>query len=303
MGYMIISTITGFIFSIFFAYYTTRSTGDGYGAMFLLGMTLNWIGGGLFWLNEVRGEEREKQERSAEFARRIHSEVARDREASIRTAARVRQERVERLTAIPSEAVAAYRGASWDLAQADQCLQHAARYRSDGAGPPFWEAIESALGFVGHHNEKVVGIERLAREYSSTIRSSSEWLNGGTVSFPAFPDGLLLGEEAATPVLERIGRCVYDAQRDPHFAVIFEMRRNTAAVIAGFQGVTAAITGLSMQIHQAYGAMGSSLNDVSASISAASRATDRSLDVRAPTGLGSEVHKINTTLGALAKRS
>lgn len=126
--------------------------------------------------------------------------------------------------------------------QANQFSARARGYFSDGAFSPFWSAIEGAYGALGQYRAKLNLSATAARRHPDLIA----WLiaAGGDpeqfVEFPSTVDTAKLYRDLDLASNE-LGKQVYEAQKKPTFAQIWEQRRTTAAVIAGFSNLENAV--------------------------------------------------------------
>ena len=118
----------------------------------------------------------------------------------------------------------------------------AARHHYDaGAFSPFWSSIEGAYMSLGQFNFSVGELGRLSEAYSSQIANSAT--AGGAGDVEEFP--VDINAARATRSAEELSRVlaeiVYEAQKVPVFAQIWEQRRTTAAVVRGFATLEGAV--------------------------------------------------------------
>lgn len=159
----------------------------------------------------------------------------------------------------------------------------AARY-ADGAYSPFWEAVEKAYGEIGLYRRAAAAIEQCAQSHAqhldalavlmepvrSTSASSATETSrdqGGKAGqgdmVPPFPVRLDVGRVRSTvdEATADLDSLVYEAQRNPTFAKIWEMRRTTAAVIEGFTNLEGAVQGMRAAVTTSLDSMSRTLHE------------------------------------------
>lgn len=132
----------------------------------------------------------------------------------------------------------------------------------DGAFSPFWSAIEQAYSSLGDYRSAAVRIEEAAQKHSTLIATYIR-AGGNPTSISEFP--VRVDSSTVTTTLiaasEDLGRMVYEAQKHPTFAQIWEQRRTTAAVVAGFANLEHAVNGMRAALTSAMYSLGESLNN------------------------------------------
>jgi len=100
----------------------------------------------------------------------------------------------------------------------------------------FWDSIEEVLELLKKINNRARSIQASAKEYYGQ-------LEGREHTFPAFPV-----KSADVPnangIVQRLTQAIDVANRDFQFASIYEQRKTTRAIVAGFRNMQEAITGL-----------------------------------------------------------
>lgn len=169
-----------------------------------------------------------------------------------------------------TESVAAFRRMSDLLGEMDARILEARRCRVDSAFSPYWSAIEQAYVAAGGYRDCVATIEWRSKEYASAVSEYAR-LGGNPLPFAQFPVTLNGGEveSAIKQRLDVLGPMVYDAQKDPTFAYIWEQRRTTAAVIRGFANLEAAVNGMRRSIEASFEALSTTTRQSQAQVSAA----------------------------------
>lgn len=193
----------------------------------------------------------------SEANRRAVEEAKRGREEIV-ASARNRKELVERIIA---ESRVATNQFSWMPVRLQGAAQQTAQARAtfrDGAFSPFWSAIESAYTELAHYRALADSIGSRAVTHAALVRQ----LGTTDLEFTTFPVTLDVAQvqQQHRLILAQLDAIVYEAQKQPTFAMIWEQRRTTAAVIEGFRNledavqsmgdrVTSSIAHLSSQLH------------------------------------------------------
>ena len=129
---------------------------------------------------------------------------------------------------------------------------------ADGAFSPFWSAIESAFASLAEYLREADRISGFSIARSDQARSMV-----GVTPFPISLDANRVAEQHAE-LLQKLDELVYEAQKDPIFATIWEQRRTTAAVISGFRNLETAIATMGSRLS-------GSLNDLGAALETSSQ--------------------------------
>lgn len=163
------------------------------------------------------------------------------------------------INAIPPKALEHFEGAfSW-LGQAHAWYLQAQEHFKKSAYSPFWEAIESAYQALAFCQSEMESVAERADEYATALaKIDVEALQLGEVAIQISPLPAKISKELASLepsklaslTEERLRDQVYEAQRDYSFASIYEQRKTTGAVVAGFGSLRAAIDGMSHSISQ-----------------------------------------------------
>lgn len=125
------------------------------------------------------------------------------------------------------------------LLQAEELLTRSEREFDERAFSPFWEVIEGAVRQLASVDSNLKLIDRNSRTYADAAKQIE-----GT--YPAFPVDPELASQlaAASHTGEHLRAVVRRAQKDFQFATIFEQRKTTEVLIAGFNTLGEAIYGL-----------------------------------------------------------
>jgi hypothetical protein len=137
------------------------------------------------------------------------------------------------------ESLGAFEAIPKHLVSAEQELDVAEYEFRDGAFSPFWDSIERAMSRLGVVDSDV-----------KLISSSSNRYRQLAVSYEGRPPPFPVDHEsarwlaAANETIGHLQRLVREAQRNFQFATIYEQRKTSAILIAGFTKLGDAIYGL-----------------------------------------------------------
>jgi DNA anti-recombination protein RmuC len=192
-----------------------------------------------------RRYERERLEAEA-AAKRARLEA----EAAARTTAR--KMALARLHQLTAEARRAADSLSITLGEAEIILDRAEDELKSKLPSPFWEAIEEALAKVRafHHALSVIQAAKTAyiTEAAQLDGDAPEFALGVSV----LPD--------PTALHDRLNRLYRKAQSIPHFSIVYEQRRTTETLIAGFRSLGQAIERLGDRMIDEIGSLAQSLD-------------------------------------------
>ena len=115
-------------------------------------------------------------------------------------------------------------------------LNQSDKFFNERAFTPFWDSVEEVMKSLRNFNERVHLVHGRARKYY-------ELLEGREHTFPAFPvnSNQIPSPE---PLIQRLQEVIARAHRDFQFASIYEQRKTTSAIVAGFRSMQEAITKL-----------------------------------------------------------
>lgn len=146
------------------------------------------------------------------------------------------------------------------LRTADAWTLRAVECYQDKAFSPFWSAVESAYSSLADYRRAVDTINECATTHPDKVAALAA-AGGDPTAIAEFPVALDLDrvnrtlEQATT----QLGRMVYQAQKHPTFAQIWEQRRTTAAVIAGFANLESAVNNMGSALIASVHSLGDSL--------------------------------------------
>lgn len=146
------------------------------------------------------------------------------------------------------------------VAEIGSCLDGADHECQRGAFSPFWAQIEAATTQLGKLSDclnrfqaLIPSHEELVRSFSSQTKSREELVYlvnrslDGSLAFPVQLRDFYVAEQGQTLAL-RMNELVDRVSTDYQFSTIYEQRRNTSVMIAGFTNLGSAIAGLESKI-------------------------------------------------------
>ena len=150
------------------------------------------------------------------------------------------------ISSIVGDARACFRNMSQNLREAKINLDSAEANFNEGAYSPFWDAIEKATSNLGHFSQNLAVLP-------SYLKAYIEWVplyHGDPSEFPVTSEEFeklhKIGTENA--LAKRLSGLVRNAQRDYHFASIFEQRKTHKLLVAGFENFADALNDVGNQI-------------------------------------------------------
>jgi hypothetical protein len=147
------------------------------------------------------------------------------------------------------------------LLSAEQLLDVGEAEFREGAFSPFWDSIEGAIGKLAAIDKGVKFIADQSEEY----KTLANLYNGKSPPFPIDPSSVRrVGFANATSA--RLRNIVRNAQRDFHFATIFEQRKTNQILIAGFANLNEAIHGVGDRLDYSIENLGSRIIDLSSTM-------------------------------------
>ena len=137
------------------------------------------------------------------------------------------------------------------LGEAEIILDRAENELASQLASPFWEAVEEALAELGAFHRTL----SVLRECKTAYATQAARLKDA----PQFALGIsVLPDPTATH--DRLNYLYRKAQSIPHFSIVYEQRRTTATLIAGFRTLGQAIERLGDRIVDEIGSLSRSLD-------------------------------------------
>lgn len=140
------------------------------------------------------------------------------------------------------------------ISEAEKALAQAELEFEEGAFAPFWDVIEVAANHLAQSNS---GIEYI-------IQKSEEYLDGMTnldSDPPVFQFGVGTLPDT-TRTTDRMRIVVRNAQKNFHFATIYEQRKTNKLLIAGFTNLADALNSMGERLELSVQALSLSLTEI-----------------------------------------
>jgi len=199
--------------------------------------------------NAEKRRKNEEEEREEERRRQMDKAVAR---ANL----------LGRVSDIVSRAQLAAAELPLMLSAADSSLDLAQDEYAEGLYSPFWEAMEEAIHYVHAFEKNIQQIKHAQEDYQREQQDAQHKHGGGEHSLARGMVPFSLGVKIfpdIDPTKERMKRLYRQAQKKADFANIYEQRRNTQVLIAGFRSLGDAVTSLGDRIEREVRALGDTL--------------------------------------------
>ena len=138
------------------------------------------------------------------------------------------------------------------LVHTETSLIQSDRLFKERAFTPFWDSVEEGVDLLKQFNQRVGLINTSAKQYY-------QLLEGRDHSFPPFP---VKSDRIPNPdaLVRKLSQVIAVAHRDFQFASIYEQRKTTSAVVAGFRSMQEAITRLGEDIVSSISSLQDSLD-------------------------------------------
>lgn len=156
-----------------------------------------------------------------------------------------------RLTNLITDSTGKAAGLPTLLGSANQLIDHAEQEFEDGAFGPFWDAVEQSATKLANFEVTTKTLIKNSQSYRQEVPR----LEGAP---PPFQIGLDTLPDASSTA-ERLRRVVRRAQKNFHFATIYEQRKTNQILVTGFSTLGQALNELSDRLDR-------SLNDLASAI-------------------------------------
>lgn len=154
---------------------------------------------------------------------------------------------------------------SW-VQSAEKSLDHAEEEFADGAFAPFWDAVEEAANTLARFNNAIELLVNSSKRYKTEAPNLDTPLPPFRLGVHTLPD--------ATHTANRMRGIVRQAQKDFHFATIYEQRKTNQLLVGGFTSLAQAINQLGDRLQSSLESLATSISiSVSDLISAQEAAT------------------------------
>jgi hypothetical protein len=197
---------------------------------------------------KIEAERRREEEQLADRRRADERYAQHRREAQIALR--------ERLHGLVRRSTTHYHSFPMQLLLAESHLDRAELEFSARAYSPFWEQIEGALKCLGRIYDAANRIQGDAWEYEEAVGD----LEGPRSAFAVSTSDLDYLKRSCLLTEQRMAGVIRKAQTDFQFSTIYEQRRTSSILIAGFQSLGDAINGLADQLSASIDKLGSRLS-------------------------------------------
>jgi hypothetical protein len=171
------------------------------------------------------------------------NEIQKNREAERKAHEASQTQLGERIGNVCSQTLSTFEAMPQQLLAAEDHLDKAETDFAEGVFAPFWDSIQKAAICLGGFDGGVQYISRSAQQHAELAKS----LDTAPPTFPVRADSVR-ALTAASTTNDRMRGIVRRAQKDFHFATIYEQRRTNQILIAGFQNLAQAMEGLGDRI-------------------------------------------------------
>jgi len=151
------------------------------------------------------------------------------------------------------------------LGHIHESFKSAEGHFDEKAYSPFWSSIERAYGGLAEYYANLLKLKGLAARHGELCSAfrRTYGTNGDLEQFPLSQDSVEAASSAADAAARKLGELVYRAQKITSFAIIWEQRRTTAAVVAGFGSLEQAVSTMSGRLNGAIASLAMSVEDLS----------------------------------------
>ncbi|MBI1818565.1 MAG: hypothetical protein HYR72_26570 [Deltaproteobacteria bacterium] len=171
------------------------------------------------------------------------NEIQKNRDAERKAHEASQTQLGERIRNVCSQTLSTFEAMPQQLLAAEDHLDKAETDFAEGVFAPFWDSIEKAAICLGRFDGGVQYISTSAQQHAELAKSLD-------IAPPTFPvrANSVRALTAASTTNDRMRGIVRRAQKDFHFATIYEQRRTNQILIAGFQNLAQAMEGLGDRI-------------------------------------------------------
>lgn len=200
----------------------------------------------------VRNEKKKAEEVAAE--EREKESARQQKERAQREYASAQSGILKNLTGYSQGAAAAIVKIQQSISTARQSIKQAGQEYQEGAFAPFWDAVEAAANALAGAETSIREISSFSSRYLHETRSLDSEPPPFDVRITDLPSTAL----AAADLKEIVRK----AQKDFHFATIFEQRKTNKLLVQGFTSLNEALTHLGDRIETSIDGVISSLEDI-----------------------------------------
>lgn len=206
---------------------------------------------GAWWA--ISAANASEQKKKDDEARRIREEEDKKRreKKSLEDAIVLQKQLYGKLEKLSNDALTHAKSIPQHLEAAEKHLDEAKVDFEDGALSPFWDCIEAAINEIGYSNDCVNNIGYAMSQHTK-IKQEAGFR---AASFP-LTQSLVSELVVSRSTTDRLNKMVRTAQCSPDFAKIYETKRQSQILIAGFSGLGLALRGISEQIETSIDRLG-----------------------------------------------
>jgi hypothetical protein len=144
----------------------------------------------------------------------------------------------------------------------------------DSAFTPFWDSIESCANAISMVDQQVRSI---GAEYAAYLHATVKY-GGGAPNF-AVSNAAVRNLNVSGLIARRMNETVRRAHRDYRFATIYEQRRTSALLVAGFANLAEALSSVGGNLEQAIGSLERTFSDADQTLERLSAQSELLLEV------------------------
>jgi hypothetical protein len=147
----------------------------------------------------------------------------------------------------------------------ESSLKNAEFYFNDGAYSPFWNEIDNVVNNLSGYNTRINKAQTIADKYIVVAKNiKAEKRRKGRKELPKL---ISCDVSNANMFLSRLNNLIYEAQRRPTFAIIYEQRMTNKTLVAGFNNLDLAIYNIGSQISDSVRSFGNTFDSAVVSLS------------------------------------
>jgi len=167
----------------------------------------------------------------------------------------------QQMVVLGEQSMAVFESIPEHLRTAEDHLDQAEIDFAEGVFAPFWDSIEKAALTLGRFDEGVRKINHSSSQYAALTRQYD-------ADPPRFPLSTQSVKKltVGTATAERMKRIVRTAQRNYHFASIYEQRKTNQILVAGFTNLAQALDEMTWRITTSIDGLASSVDSMASTL-------------------------------------
>jgi hypothetical protein len=195
---------------------------------------------GFYSTIKEENEKREKVEREEQQKKRELEEASRRKKEQVRQAKIAHEREIEnrknQMARLLADAIDCHKSIPQLLLATNKHIDNAESEFKEGAFAPFWDEIENATNKIATYHKRIEFISRNAVYYEAESVKLSEPTPLFLLPANELPDARL--------TITRLQKIVRQAQKDYHFASIYEQRKTNMILVEGFGTLGSALYAL-----------------------------------------------------------